>query len=156
MSIDLSNFSKKELLEIAIKSEVDAANVYRSLIKKTSNLVLIDHLKFLADEEEKHKWMLERIFKEEFLNETPTLPPMSVVPLPTVKITENKSLPELLKEAMDAERAAEEFYKKLAERYTGDKKELLLYLSVIEQGHYFLLSNEYHLIKSLSDYEKIL
>lgn len=100
--------------------------------------------------------MLERIFKEEFPNETPTLPPMSVVPLPTVKITENKSLPELLKEAMDAERAAEEFYKKLAERYTGDKKELLLYLSVIEQGHYFLLSNEYHLIKSLSDYEKIL
>lgn len=55
MSIDLSNFSKKELLEIAIKSEVDAANVYRSLIKKTSNLVLIDRLKFLADEEEKHK-----------------------------------------------------------------------------------------------------
>ncbi len=142
--MDLSGFDLEELLLVAIKSEIESNKLYLKMSKKTKNGLLEDKLKFLANEEEKHRLFVEDIYKNHYPENKIVLPRTSPVPLPEVKISEDLPLSLLIKEAMNAEQSASDFYRSLAGRFEEGTKlnNTLLYFSDMEKGHYKLLETE--------------
>ncbi len=142
--MDLKSFELEELFLAAIKSELESNKLYLKMAKKTKNGLLEDKLKFLANEEEKHRLFIEEIYKNHFPENKIVIPKISPVPLPEIKISEDLPLSILLKEAMNAEQSASKFYNSLAGRFEeGTKlKNTLLYFSDMEKGHYKILEME--------------
>lgn len=152
--MDLSNFDLEELLLAAIKSEVDSNNLYIKMSKKTKNGLLEDKLLFLAKEEQKHRLFVEEIYMNHFPNNKIVIPIDSPVPLPEIKITdEEMPISNLLKSAMQAEKAASDFYKSLAGRFEEGTKihNTLLYFSDMEIGHYKILEMEKESMERFED-----
>jgi rubrerythrin len=143
-NMDLNSFELEELLLSAIKSEEESSKLYKKIMKKTKNGLLQDKLKFLAKEEEKHKAFIEDVYMNHFPGKKIYLPLITPVPLPVIKITKETPLSVLLSEAMNAEDAASNFYKSLAERFEKGSKinNTLLYFSDMEIGHYKILEQE--------------
>ena len=141
-----------EVLGIAIKSEIHAAEIYQRLFKMVRNRALRWRLQFLKGEEEKHRQLLEGLHKRNFPNIELKLPAESFVPM-NLAMREGITVPELTELAMEAERTSERFYQEMAARAKEPSgKALLTYLSKMEQGHYHLLQNEYELIAQFPDY----
>ena len=142
--MDLSSFNLEELLLVAIKSELESNKLYKKMAKKTKNGLLEDKLLFLANEEEKHRQYVEDVYKNHFPDKKIIIPTVSPVPLPEIKLTEDSPLSKLLNEAMNAELAASEFYKKLSDRFEEGTKlnSTLLYFSDMEKGHFKILETE--------------
>ena len=61
--MNLSNYTKKDLLLSAIKSEVESNRIYTLLAEIVENGLMKDKFIYLAREEQKHKHFLESIFK---------------------------------------------------------------------------------------------
>jgi len=143
--VDLERFSTKELLLAAIRSEIESKIVYDRLANGVRNAFLKDRLLFIADEERKHREYLEGLYAETFKGEKLEVPMRSPVPLPEVKIS-MRYVPAstVMVQAMEAEKAASEFYKGLAPRFKGDDmtRSTIEYLSSMEMGHYRLLELE--------------
>jgi rubrerythrin len=53
---------------------------------------------------------------------------------------------------MEAEKVAEDFYARLAERMEKAQKKLLQYLSKVEHTHYMMLKAEYDAVQDFEDY----
>lgn len=143
--MDLSNYSREELFLSAIKSEVDSNDVYSKLADSVKNAFLKAKLKFLADEELKHRQFLETAFKNEFPDKEISLPDKTYVPLPELRITDELApLSDVLDAAMTAEQAAQEFYSAFSEEYPKDSdvRKTLLYFADMELGHYKILEVE--------------
>ena len=142
--MDLSNFNLEDLLLTAIKSEEDSKKLYTKMAKKTKNGLLEDKLKFLANEEEKHRFFIEDIYKNHFPENKIIIPKETPVPLPEVRFSEDTPLSQLLKDAMKAEKAASDFYKSLAGHFEEGTKihNTLLYFSDMEIGHLKILEME--------------
>jgi rubrerythrin len=142
--MDLGKYDLEDLLLAAIKSEIESNELYSNMVKKTKNGLLQDKLGFLAKEEEKHRDFIEEIYSNHFPEKKLELPNQTPVPLPEVKITEDMPLSVLIKEAMNAEQSASEFYQKLAERFENGSKinNTLKYFADMEIGHYKILEME--------------
>jgi rubrerythrin len=142
--MDLSNFDLEDLLLAAIKSEEDSNKLYSKMAKKTRNGLLEDKLKFLANEEVKHRIFIEDIYRNHFPENKIVLPKETPIPLPKVDFSEEKPLSILLKDAMKAEKYASDFYKSLAGYFEegGKIHNTLLYFSDMEIGHYKILEME--------------
>ena len=142
--MNLDNFKLDELLITAIKSEIDSSKLYRKIAKKTKNGLLMDKLKFLAKEEEKHMKFVEDIFKNHYPGEKIKLPRETSVPMPKIDFDEEMPVSKLLQMAMNAEEKAGDFYKSLAGRFEEGCKihNTLLYFSDMEKGHYKILEME--------------
>ncbi len=153
--MDLGSYSKKEMMMAAIKSEIESRDVYLQLAGKVENGYLSDKLRFIAEEELKHRDYLESIYKMEFQEDVPELPENSPVPLPEVKVDRPYvQASDIMAQAMVAEKAASEFYISLSERFDEDDiKNTLQYLSKMEIGHYKLLEIEKEYLESEEDYE---
>lgn len=132
------------LLLSAIKSEVESHGVYSLLAGRVKNALLKERLNFLAGEEARHRHILQGIFKEKFPDQDLELPEKSPVPLPRVIISDElMPLNEIFQMAMDAEKAAYDFYQGLAERFEEDDLvNVILYVARMELGHYELLKVE--------------
>jgi rubrerythrin len=155
--MDLSNYKKDELFLTAIKSEIEASEVYSNLADGVKNAFLKDKLKFLADEELKHWQYLETAFKQEFPEKEIVLPEVSVVPLPDLVMpSETVQVSEVIGSAMDAEQAAQEFYNAFAEFFEEDSdlKKTLKYFANMELGHYNILKVELENIKNYEAYDE--
>ncbi|MCK5309017.1 MAG: ferritin family protein [Thermoplasmata archaeon] len=143
--MDLSKYSVEELFITAIKAERDSQEAYSILSGITKNAFLKDRLKFLANEEEKHKQTLEKAFKEHVPDVKIVLPEYSPVPLPEIDVSdETVPISQILQQAMDAELAAYEFYMEFA-KYMKEYPKLVRafeYFAQMEQGHYELLKLE--------------
>ena len=143
--MDLEKYSIEDLLLTAIKSEVESKKTYLKLSKKVKNGLLQDKLEFLANEEEKHKIFIEEIFKNNFPGREITLPEKTLVPLPEIQIAdEDTPISELLRSAMQVEKAAQDFYLALSKRFkdTPNIENTLIYFGTMELGHYKLLEIE--------------
>ncbi len=156
------NYSPLEIYGIAIKSEVDAYNFYDRLAKvlkrgkETPSAVefLIAKLAFLRKEEKKHRELLQSLYKKEFPKTKLILPKRSIAPLPVIPLSDKISLPYLLEKAMDAEIASERFYRKAQKNLQNERaKRILLYLSGMEKGHYYLLKAELELLNTFANYD---
>ena len=142
--MDLTSYNIDVLLLTAIKSEIDSNNAYRKIAGKIDNGLLKDKLEFLADEENKHKMIIEDIFRNHFPDQKLIIPEKTVVPLPEIEIMENTPISNLLEQAMQAEKAAQEFYESISGRFEDDSKieNTLKYFATMELGHYKLLEIE--------------
>ena len=142
--MNLGHYDLEELLLAAIKSEVESNKLYTKMSKKTRNGLLKDKLEFLAKEEEKHREFIEEIFMNHFPEKKLIIPNETPVPIPEIKMTEDTPLSSLLKQAMNAEQNASDFYKNLAERFEKGSKifNTLKYFADMEIGHYKLLEME--------------
>jgi len=142
--MNLDSFKLDELLFNAIKSEIESYKLYRKIAKKTKNGLLQDKLEFLAKEEEKHQEFIEDIYKNHYPDEKIRLPIETQVPLPKINLNEDMPISKLLKNAMDAEKHAHDFYESLAERFESGSKihNTLLYFADMETGHYKILEIE--------------
>jgi rubrerythrin len=142
--MDLNHYDIDNLLLTAIKSEVESKELYLKLAKKTQNGLLQDKLRFLADEEEKHRIFIEEIYKNHFPKTEIKMPDKSVVPLPEIIFDDDTVLSKILNQAMKAEQAASDFYKSLAQRFEKESKihNTLMYFADMEIGHLKILENE--------------
>jgi len=147
------NLTILEILGIAIKSEVDSAKLYELLIGKVKNKSVIERIKLLKKEEEKHRKIFEELHRKKFPEVEIALPENSIVPKVEMALSKDLTPEELLEIAMENELTSEEFYSDLEKRaldITG--KGMLQYLSKVEQSHYRILKDEYEMLKKFPDY----
>ena len=152
--MDLAKYSTEDLILTALKAEVGAKEIYRTLAKGVKNAYLRGRLEFLASEEEKHERYLDGLYRSEFEGRDPVLPDSTPVPMPDVNIpSEQVPITGILSQAMAAEKAASEFYAAMAERWVkgSEARDMLLYFSRMEMGHYRLLETE---MAAAADFEE--
>ena len=146
----------EEIIEIAIKAEIDAAESYKKAAERTSLFLLKDKFNFLVSEEIGHKNMLEKLFKDKFPEKKLSIPNKSQIPLPEVKIEEETSLSEIISQAMEAEKAAAEFYREMEKELQNEKqKAMARYLSSMEESHYHLLKSEQEIAYNFELYDEV-
>lgn len=154
--MDVSKYSLEDLLITALKSEIEARDFYKQVAGSVKNYFLKDRILFLSGEEEKHRAAMEKMYREQFPGKEPVLPEKSPVPLPGLRI-EKEIMPvsDVLWSAMEAEKAAHDFYIELS-RFFGpdpDQHKLLLYIASMEMGHYHLLNLERENALRTEDFE---
>jgi len=153
--MDLTEYNMEDLLLAAIKSEVNANEVYIMLAGGVKNAYLKDRLNFLAEEERKHQQTLESVFKENFPSKEVVMPDETPVPLPNIVLPDEKvPLTQVLESAMGAELAAQEFYTSLSGLFENpNTKATLTYLAAMERGHYMLLEIEKEIAGRFEDFD---
>jgi rubrerythrin len=143
--MDLEKYSLEDLILSAVESEIDAKEIYSNLAESVKNYFLKDRLKFLSQEEEKHRVYLTKLYTKNFPSKELMLPEISPVPMPNIAMeSEGTPLSDVLTSAMGAESAASEFYSDFAKRFPSESEEnrMLVYLSGMEMGHYKILEIE--------------
>ena len=142
-----------EVLAVAIRSEMEAADFYSRMLARVKNVLLQQKLKFLVLEEKKHRKILERLHSQRFPDVALRIPEKTVRPRPKTKLDEKSSILDLFQAALEAEKSAETFYKEAQKviRDAGSKK-MLEYLSRVERSHYFLIKSEIDLLGRFPDY----
>ena len=115
MSLD-SNLLPYQVLALAIRSEIEAVDVYSRLYDKVKNELLKKKLKFLIFEEKKHKQILERWFAQRFPEKELELPEKSFIPRIKLSPNSKTSILAISKAALKDERMSEDFYKEASQR----------------------------------------
>ena len=154
--MDLSEFDEGTLLLAALRSEIDSKLVYQQVAVRVKNALLKDKLNFISAEEEKHRSVIEGVYRERFPNKEIAIPENSPVPLPEIRITnEMMPLSEVFSMAMNAETAAYEFYQQLAGLYEDDPRlnKMIAYIASMEMGHYKLLEIEKQNMERFEDFD---
>ena len=146
MAIDV-RMSAPEILGIAVRNELDAAAIYRGLHGRVKNEVLKQKLDFLAREEERHKVILERLFKDKFPGQALQVPEAGA-PDPSLPAGEAMSVLDLFTLAMGKEKQAEEFYRDAKSKIEDAAgRRMLDYLSRVERSHYYMIKSEIDLLQ---------
>ncbi len=144
----------KELLEMALRAEIDSNRIYNEFSEKVKNALLKEKLRFLANEEAKHKVLIENIIKMKFPGEEINIPESTQVPLPEIKIEEKDPISKLLLQAMNVEKETSKFYSQIAEKLDYETGSLMRYLSSVEMSHYYFLEAEKEIAMKFEDYDQ--
>ncbi len=152
--IDISQASLKDLLGIAVRSEIDSNQVYTDLSRRFSNPLLKDKFQWLATEESKHKEVIESLFDRLFHGDELTVPDEPVKELfKHIEMTPSSTLVDILNQAMESEKQSEDFYSRLAGEVQEDlPKKILIYLSKVEHSHLKMLEGELSIALEYEDY----
>lgn len=146
----------KELLEMAIKSEISAAENYHKAAEMTNIFLLKDKFHYLENEEKGHRKLLERIYKTKYGEEEIMLPDESKLPFPEFKVRNDMQLSEIIKKAMEAEKWAADFYKDMENKMDKEEeKAMTRYLASMEESHYYLLKSELEIAYNFELYDEI-
>lgn len=144
--MDLSKYKLDEIILAAIKSEIEARDIYAKLSESVKNPFLKPKLKFLSEEEERHRIFFEHFFRQRFPDKKIIIPERTPVPIPEIKIEKGEKIPvsKIFWHAMQAEKAANEFYENMAKLFESEPeiKNTLLYIAIMEIGHYRLFELE--------------
>jgi len=152
MAID-PRIKPADVYPIAVRAEIDAADLYRELLGKVRNEALRQKLDFLAKEEDRHKAILERVFRDHFPGRKLVVPARSKRPKTPVGVDEAPEVVSLFKLAMLKEKEAEELYRAAKVRAEdAQAKRILDYLARVERSHYFMLQSEIDLLERFPDY----
>jgi len=150
---DLSQLTVKELLGMASRAEIEANKTYAELADSVKNPLLKEKFQWLAFEENKHKESLSKLFHSLFREEHMEIPEKTDQGLlPSIHFTADSSLPDVLLQAMKAEKAAQEFYSGLARKVDNPQHRILNYLSHVEHSHHEMLRSEYTMALEFEDY----
>jgi len=142
-----------EAISTAIKAEIEMFNLYKKFENITKNSRLKSQYNYLANEENKHRELLEGIFKRQFPNKKLELPSKTTVPNIEKALNEDLAAKELFEVAMESEEMARDFYIVIADKTTNKKaKTWLHYLSNVEQNHYNILKADYNLLLEIPEY----
>lgn len=151
--ISIAREPVRRLLGYAVRAEIDSNRIYTRLARLVKNALLKEKFLVLAFEEKKHKEVLENLFESLYHGENIEVP--DVVDeklLPVVHLRPSSSLVDILYQAMEAEKSAQDFYLGLAKRVKPPKRKILEYLSKVERSHYFMLRSEYAMAQQFEDY----
>ncbi len=158
--MNMEEYELKDLLLIGIKSELEARKVYERTANNARNPFLKTKLTALAEEEERHREILEKLFHELYPGEDIVLPenPEYLPEFPEIKIFAELNgvtdVRKIIEQAMKAELAAKKYYEDLADIVEDEKiKKLMLYMAKIEEGHYYILQSEY---REIEEFESIM
>jgi len=136
-----------DIFEYAMQMEKDGEDYYRQLAKQTANEGLKTILTMLADEEVKHRNVIEKMTKEKpQLAQTTVLVDARNVFVQMKESGEkfdfDTGQKELYKKAQDIEKESQDFYLEKANEVKQDyQKDIFLKLAEEEKKHYFLLDN---------------
>jgi len=137
-----------EVLESAVKAEIDAADFYVRLRAKIRNELLLEKLKFLAYEEERHRKILERLFGQLFGNRELRIPARSFLKPEEAAFSDASPVLDLFKIALNAEKTSEEYYAAAGKSARdAESRRILGYLSRVERSHYFMIRSEVDLLE---------
>ena len=142
---NLGIYSTEDLIVTSLKSEIDSKSAYLKIKDSVKNAVLKDKMNFLAKEEDRHKIFFESLYKKKYPNKVMKIPDKTLVPLPEIKIKDEKmQISDILQQAMEAEIAAHDFYLGVSTRFKDEKDifNMLKYIADMEMGHYRLLEIE--------------
>lgn len=150
---DLSQLTVKELLGMACRAEIEAHKTYKDMADSIHNPLLKEKFQWLAFEENKHRESLLMLFKSLFREEKMEIPEKTDQELlPSIRFTPDSSLVDILFQAMNAEKAAQDFYSNLAQRIKDPQHRILNYLSHVEHSHFEMLKSEYTMALEFEDY----
>lgn len=136
-----------EALGIAIRSELDAYDLYMNLAQRIKNPMAKKKILFLAEEEKKHQDLLEQSYKKWFPDVDLVLPP-SILPRGKADHLFHKrtGLKEVIAYAIEQEKTSKEFFRKAAKKVVDIRgRHMLEYLAHVEQSHQNLLEAEYQM-----------
>lgn len=151
--ISIARQSTKKLLGYALRAEIDANRIYARMADRVKNSLLKEKFLLLAFEEKKHRDIILRLYASMWAAEKPEIPKtVDERLLPAVTIKPSSDLADVLRQAMDAEKSAREFYAALAKKVQAPARQMLTYLSKVENGHYLMLRSEYVLALQFEDY----
>lgn len=143
----------RRLLGYAVRAEIDSGKIYTRLARRVKNDLLKEKFLVLAFEEKKHKETLANLFESLYRGEKLQLPErVDEKLLPAVHLRPSSSLVDILYQAMEAEKSAQDFYLRLAKRVKPPQRKILAYLSKVERSHYFMLRSEYAMAQQFEDY----
>jgi rubrerythrin len=154
--MDLSQYSLEDMILAALRSEIDSRDLYKGIAERVKNAFLKERLLFLSSEEEKHREFVQSLYERQFSDKELSVPKVSPVPLPEIRF-EQEIVPisAILSQAMNAEKAAHDFYLGLSKRYEEDEtiRKTLVYFSKMEMGHYNLLQAERENVLQFEDFD---
>ena len=143
-----------EALGIAIRSEIDAQNLYEELSQRTASLSVSGRFKQLHREEKQHQKILEEMHAHHFPNTQLKVPP-SVLPVSfsSKEKRAHKSLLDVLELALEEERKSREFYLDAAEQTPElSGKRMFRFLADMEYSHQMRLQAEKELCQKYPKY----
>lgn len=143
-----------EALGIAIRSEIDAQEVYKDLAALCDDELLRDKFLNLYHEEKKHQTLLEKMYKEMF-PEVDLVLPESKLPKTAADSRRRKKLglKDVLLLAIDEEKKSREFYLDCAEIVSElSGKRMFRFLADMEFSHHALLNAELELLEKYPAY----
>ena len=142
-----------EVLAVAIRAEIEAADFYAGLLEEVKNILLQQKLKFLVMEEKKHRKILERLHGQRFPEVELKIPEKPALPKTSAGWSEKATILDMFKLALEAERLAEQYYRDARGVVTDSgSQKMLEYLSRVERSHYFLIKSEIDLLSRFPDY----
>src|SRR5437763_1467263 len=108
-----------EALGIAIRSEIDAQDVYKDLASMCEDEIIRDKFLNMYHEERKHQTLLEKMYKDMF-PEVELILPESRLPKEVIdsNVRKNCDVIEILQAAIAEEKKSREFYLDCAETVT--------------------------------------
>jgi len=143
----------RRLFGYAVRAEIDSNRIYTRLARRVRNALLKEKFLVLAFEEKKHKETLENLFDSLYGGEKLQLPEcVDEKLLPVVHLRPSSSLVDILYQAMEAEKSAQNFYAGLVKRVKPPTRKILEYLSKVEKSHFFMLRSEYAMAQQFEDY----
>ncbi len=157
--MDIGELSFEEMLEGAVKAEINAREVYEHMAERVDNFVMTERFEFLAGEEEKHEGFLRDIYENVVSKGDIDPNEETPVPLPYIKYGKDKDESEIIEQAMDAEIASRDFYRKMAQEAENvglekNPKKLFDYLAGMEQNHYEILKAEMERMKEFEEFDQ--
>ena len=143
-----------EVLGIAIRSEIDAQEIYREMAQRVTNPGAKERFHLLAAEEEQHQVILGRKYNRLF-PQVPLKMPQSLLPpkAATAELRKDLILRDVLDIAIQEERHSRDFYLDAASRI-GDLsgKAMLKFLADMEYSHMMSLTAEYDMLVKYPHY----
>jgi len=157
--MDIEDVSFEEMLKGAVKAEINAREVYEHMAGRVDNFVMTERFEFLAGEEKKHEGFLRNIYKSVGSQRDLDVPEETPVPLPYIRYGDDIDESEIIEQAMDAEIASRDFYRKMAEKADDaglqrNPKKLLDYLAGMEQNHYEILKEEFNMMSEFEEFDE--
>ncbi len=142
-----------EILGVAVKSEIEAANFYRRLNARVKSDLLRAKINFLVLEERKHRQVLLRLSRQRFGQIPKPLPAKGITPGYSLGSWKNLTLADIFDVALKAERAAEAFYSD-ARKVVKDElaSRILDYLRRVERSHAALILSEIDLLRRFPEH----
>lgn len=148
-------YTVKDILNIAVRSEEEAELFYTRLMDKTDSVFFKEKLKFLANEEKKHKSLILKLMEKKGVRVGISEDKAISLEMPSLVFNDSEPISVLIQAAMKAENAARIFYFTLSEHVSSQKeKSLLRYLSSVEASHYHILEGELEAIQHFEDYDE--
>ena len=152
--MSIEDLTALEALGIAIRSEIDAQELYRDLSEMCNDDLLKDRFMNLYSEEKRHQVLLEHKYKEMF-PETELILPQSQLPVEAVEKDTRKKMKikDVLQIAINEEKRSREFYLDCASTIKDlSGIRMFRFLADMEFSHQMILTAEYELLDKYPAY----